>query len=104
MTEFLQLHHKFNHISVNRLRRMAKCKALPRQLSGCEIPVCSPCMYAKATHRPWRSKTTKEQEEEVKPPTKPGEIVSVDQLRSPAPGLVTQMTGNLTTKIYNYVC
>jgi hypothetical protein len=59
-------------------------------------------MYAKATRRPWRSKTTKEQDEEFKPPAKPGEIVSVDQLRSPAPGVVAQRTGNLTTRGYNY--
>jgi hypothetical protein len=102
MTELLQLHHKFNHISMSRLRRMAKCGALPRRLAECDIPVCTACMYAKAARRPWRSKSTKEQEEEIKPPTKPGEVVSVDQLRSPTPGLVAQMTGNLTTKRYNY--
>jgi hypothetical protein len=102
MTELLQLHHKFNHISMNRLRCMAKCGTLPRRLAECNIPVCSACMYAKATRQPWRSNTTKEQEEEIKPPSKPGDVVSVDQLRSPTPGLVAQITGNLTTKRYNY--
>jgi transposase InsO family protein len=97
MTELLPLHHKFNHISMKRMRHMAKCGALPRQLAECDIPVCSACMYTKATRQPWRSKSTKEQEEDIKPPTKPGDVVSVDQLRSPTPGLVAQMT-----KRYNY--
>ena len=35
-------------------------------------------------------------------PTRPGELVSVDQLVSPTPGLIAQMTGRLTTKRYNY--
>ena len=33
---------------------------------------------------------------------RPGEVVSVDQLVSPAPGLVAQITGILTTKRYRY--
>ena len=32
----------------------------------------------------------------------PGDCVSVDQLVSPTPGLVVQMTGKLTTKRYKY--
>ena len=35
-------------------------------------------------------------------PTKPGHLVSVDQLVSPTSGLVAQMMGILTTKRYKY--
>jgi hypothetical protein len=35
-------------------------------------------------------------------PTSVGEVVSVDQLESPTPGLIAQMTGKLTTKRYTY--
>ena len=33
---------------------------------------------------------------------KPGERVSIDQLVSPNPGLIAQITGRLTIKIYKY--
>ena len=54
----------------------------------------------KATKRNWRPKTAKA----YKPikPTKPGQIVSVDQLVSPMPGLIAQMTGFITKKRYKY--
>jgi hypothetical protein len=35
-------------------------------------------------------------------PTKPGQIVAVNQLVSPTPGLIAQMSGFLTTKRYKY--
>ena len=33
--------------------------------------------------------------------TQPGEYTSVDQLKSPTPGIITQLTRKLTTKRYN---
>ena len=59
-------------------------------------------MFGKATKRPWRQKTPTNKDEAHKP-TKPGEVVSVDQIKSPTPGLIAQMTGILTTKRYEYV-
>jgi hypothetical protein len=57
--------------------------------------------HAKATKRAWRNKTSKNVEEASQPP-RPGDVISVDQLVSPTPGLVAQMTGTLTTKRYRY--
>jgi hypothetical protein len=54
-------------------------------------------MYAKATKRPWRQKST-----DATPP-KPGDVVLVDQMVSPVPGLITQMMGFLTMKRYKYM-
>ena len=98
--QLLRLHHKFGHISMKALQTMAKIGILPSALAKCHPPVCSACMYAKATRKPWRSKPTKNHKRNT--PLKPGEVVSVDQLVSPTPGLIAQMTGFLTTKRYKY--
>lgn len=45
---------------------------------------------------------TSKQGNDVQAPTHPGHTVSVDQLVSPTPGLIAQMTGVLTTKRYKY--
>eukprot|EP00978_Attheya_sp_CCMP212_P038830 scaffold196406_cov35-Attheya_sp.AAC.1 len=55
----------------------------------------------KATKKKWRDKTRKNEDEPEKV-TKPGQVVSVDQMVSPTPGLIAQMTGILTTKRYTY--
>ena len=58
-------------------------------------------------HIPWstiaRSKDkTSSNREEATSPTRPGQVVSVDQMVSPTPGLIAQLTGKLTTKRYKY--
>ena len=99
--ELLRYHYDFGHLPFPKLQQMAKDGQLPRRLAKCHVPVCSACGYAKATKRPWRSKTVRDREAEVKP-TRPGQVVSVDQLVSPTPGLIAQMTGFLTKQRYNY--
>ena len=98
--EFLRYHHKFNHISFAKLRHMAKQGIIPKHLAKCPAPACSACLYGKATRKPWRSKQAKN-----KPPSvelQPGDVVSVDQMKSPTAGLITQMSGFLTKKRYRY--
>jgi hypothetical protein len=99
--ELLRFHHKFVHLSFRKLQLMAKMGTIPKKLAKCQIPTCSACLYAKAIRRKWRSRSSNNQEEAMVI-TKPGEKVSVDQLVSPPPGLVAQMTGFLTTKRYKY--
>ena len=98
--QLLRVHHQFNHISFNKLQMMAKAGILPKRLANCQVPVCSACMYGKATRRPWRSKPKSDS------PTKEikycGQCVSVDMLKSPTPGLIAQMAGWITAKRYNY--
>ena len=80
---------------------MAEQKVIPRRLKYIPTPACLACNYAKATKRTWRHKPQKH----YKPPplpTLPGEVVSVDQMVSPTPGLVSQRTGKFTTKRYKY--
>lgn len=56
--------------------------------------------YAKAMRRPWKGENRVDYEE-IKY-SKPGEMVSVDQLVSPSPGFIAQMTGKLTISRYKY--
>ena len=79
---------------------MAQKGVIHPKFKNANIPVCSACLYAKATHCQWRSKTSKNKE--IHQPTKPGECISVNQLVSPTPGLIAQLTGQLTTKRYKY--
>ena len=101
MAELLSVQHKYGHIPMRKLQEMARQGTLPRRLAKCNIPTCSARLYAKATKKPWRGKTTK-RSGDAEQVTKPGAVVSVDQLVSPTPGLIAQMTGFLTTKRYKY--
>lgn len=99
VAKLLKYHHRFGHVSFYSLQQMAREGIIPHRLAKCPIPVCSACLYAKATRRAWRSRsTTNNDETEVI--KKPGYCVSVDQLVSPTPGFVAQMTGILTTARY----
>ena len=98
--EFLNLHCRAGHVSFAKLQQMARQGSIPRKFSSCPIPVCAACMYGKATRKRWRDKPSKREAEKIE--LKPGDKVSVDQMVSPTPGLVAQMTGILTTKRYRY--
>lgn len=99
-TELLLYHYRYSHIGFPKLRELAKQGVLPKRLANCNTPVCSACAYAKATKRPWRQKQRNDRT--IKPPTRPGEIVSVDQMVSPVPGLIAQIDGFLTKERYKY--
>ena len=102
-SELLQNHYKFQHISFKKLQLMAEQGILPKRLAKCNVPLCTACAYAKATKRPWKSKTTnKHKESNDEEPLGPGNVVSVDQLVSPVSGLIAQMTGFLTKQRYKY--
>ena len=79
---------------------MESVGVIPKRLRKFRIPMCSTCLYAKATKKPWREKQNFNHEPKIV--LSPGELVSVDQLESPTPGLVAQMVGRLTTKRYKY--
>jgi hypothetical protein len=97
--EFLRYHQKFNHVSPKRIQMMAKQRILPFRLSKCPIPVCTACLYGKATKRKWRGKHA-DNTKESHVPTRPGAVISIDQMISPTAGLVAQNTGILTKARY----
>ena len=98
--ELLMAHHRFQHILFSKLQEMARQGILPRRLAQRKIPSCSACLYGKATKRAWRSKQGKQRKRNKT--LKPGEVISVDQMVSPVPGLITQMVGFLTKQCYKY--
>ena len=86
---------------MRKLKKMTEQGIIPKYLADVETPMCSACLYAKATRKKWRQKKRKKWKAN-KPRQKAGELVSVNQLVSPTPGLVAQITGILTTKRYKY--
>ena len=100
--ELLRVHHQFNHIGFAKLKMLAKSGVLPKRLANAPTPVCSACMYGKATRRPWRDKPKSSEAQKLTKIKYSGQCVSVDMLRSPTPGLVAQMAGWITSKRYNY--
>jgi hypothetical protein len=101
LAELLMRHHQYGHISMRKLQEMARQDTIPKRLAKCRMPTCSACLYSKATKQPWRGKESK-QGNSKELPKRQGHIVSVNQLLSPSPSLIAQMTGFLTTKRYNY--
>jgi hypothetical protein len=95
--DLLQHHHRFGHASFRRLKEMAKQGTIPKRLANCPAPACSACSHAKAIRQQWRHRTPNNKVESQRP-TKPGERVSVDQMASPTPGLIAQLTGKITMK------
>jgi hypothetical protein len=49
--EFLRWHHRVGHIPPKKIRALVGI--LPRRLLDCKIPLCTSCLYGKATRRPW---------------------------------------------------
>ena len=98
--ELLMAHHRFQHISFSKLQEMACQGILPRQLAQCKIPTGSACLYGKALKRAWQSK--QERQRQWNQALKPGDVISVDQMVSPVPGLIAQMVGFLTKQCYKY--
>ena len=74
---------------------MSQVRDLPKRLASCCQPECAACHFGKATKVPWRMKG-QSNHGKIKPVTAPGQCVSVDQLKSTTPGLVTQLKGRAT--------
>ncbi len=96
--ELLRWHLRCGHLSMHRLQMMAKRGILPSRLAKCRIPACQSCMFGKMDKRNWRTKQYNEGG--LDKATKPGEMVSVDQLQSPVPGLIAQLKGTPTRERY----
>ncbi len=96
----LKLHYRLGHPSFHKMRVMAKQGVIPKKFDTCGIPVCAACTYAKIVKKPWQNK--KVINYQANHATEIGQVVSVDQMVSPTPGLIAQVTGKLTTKRYRY--
>ncbi len=87
---------RLGHMPFDRLQQAAKQGILPRRIADCHAPKCPSCLFGKAKRRPWRSRA---QAGKIgKTATKPGDMVSVDQLIFKIPGLIAQGSGKLTKR------
>jgi len=77
---------------------MARAGLLPGTFLTCREPLCSSCLYGKATRRPWRTKASPEGG--LKQATFAGQCVAIDQCESPVLGLVAQLKGIPMKKRY----
>ena len=98
--ELMRWHYHLNHLSFDRMFKMAKQGLLPKKILKANIPICSACQYGKMHRKPWRMKGRPSNPSRVA--TEPGQIVSVDQLESPTPGFIAQLKGTLTKQCYKY--
>jgi len=96
--ELLHYHHRYGHGPMHKLQRMTADGNLPARLATCRVPLCTSCLYGKATRKPWRDKPATARP--LRTITKPGQCISADQLTSTTPGLVAQLRGKATTKWY----
>ena len=55
--EFLQKHYDLVHLHPLKMQVMGNKGGLPKILARCKIPICSACMYGKATRKAWRRRT-----------------------------------------------
>ena len=97
--EYLTIHNSLGHIHPDRMQLMVQQGTLPAKFKKCRLPFCASCAFGKATRKPWRSHSASNKDESLRP-QRPGECISVDQLISPTPGLIAQMSGKLTTQRY----
>ena len=98
--ELLQWHYRLGHLRFDRVKPLAQTGQLPMRLLTCKKPFCAASQYGKMTKRPWRVKGDSKQTTRVA--TRPGQVVSVDQLESNSPGLIAQLKGKLTQQRYKY--
>ena len=99
--ELLWGHYRLGHLPFDRIKQLAHKGQLPKRLLSSNKPLCSACQYGKMTKRPWRVKGDDKAASETA--TRPGQIVSVDQLEANTRGLITQLKGKLTQQRYKYV-
>ena len=74
---------------------------IPKRLEKFSIPVCASCLYASMNRRLWR-KCSKNYIYETKDSSSLEDVISVDQTKPPMPVLISEITGFLTTKRYQY--
>jgi len=98
LAKMLREHHQLAHLPFSRMHTMSRAGLLSNTFQTCPKPVCSSCLYGKATCRPWHTKGS--MEGGLKRATYAGQCVVVNQSKSPAPGLVAQLKGIPTKKWY----
>ncbi len=89
------------HLSFQKLKQHALNGEIPKKLSKLKPPKCAGCLFGAMTKLPWCRKESAFSHE-IFIATKPGKIVSVDQMESTEVGFFAQLKGSLTKKRYRY--
>ena len=93
------IHEKLGHLSFATLQLMARSGLISKDLATIDPPTCPGCAYGKARRLQWRHKGARNRKS-IRSATKPGQVISVDQLVSPTHGFVPIHRGNPTKKRY----
>ena len=102
-TEFIRIHYKYGNASFNCLQPMATNIILTKLLAYFNLPVCTSCLYEKATKLPHKTKIAIPTNE-YKLVASVGDCVSVNVLVSGTPGLIEQMSEFIKRQRYQYAC
>ena len=96
--ELLVWHHRLNHCSLKYLLRLSKRGIIPRKLSKVrKLPPCVACLFGGSHKRPWSTKVKRSCRSIMKPSdTRPRSTTLIDQMVSSQPGIIPQVTGDLT--------
>ena len=97
--ELMRWHHRLGHLPFPQLRALSERGEIPKRLIKVKPPFCAGCAFGGMTKQPSRHKGEKKH---IFVATKPGEVVSIDQLESTELGFVAQAKGRLTLKRYRY--
>jgi hypothetical protein len=99
----MRWHYRLGHLSFQKLKQLALNGKIPKKLSKLKPPKCNGCLFGAMTKLPWHGKESA-LSHEIIVATKPGEIVSVNQMESTEVGFFTQLKGSLTLtkKQYRY--
>jgi hypothetical protein len=99
--ELMRWHYRLGHLFFQKLKQLALNGKIPKILSKIKPPKCAGCLFDAMTKLPWRGKESA-LSHEIFVATKPGEIVSVNQLELTEVGFFAQLKGSLTKKQYRY--
>jgi hypothetical protein len=97
--ELMRWHYRLGHLTFDKLKQLALNGKIPKKLAHIKPPKCAGYLFGVTTKIPWCSKESKSSHE-VFIATKPGEMVSVNQMVSTKVGFFAQLKGKLTKKRY----
>ncbi len=77
----MRWHYHLGHLPFTKLKQLTLNGEIPKKLAKAKPPKCAGCLFGAMTKIPWRGRETKASHE-VFISTKPGECISVNQMRS----------------------
>ena len=97
------MHYKYDHKYFSSLQDIATNGLLTNNLAYIPLPICTDCIYVKATKLS-RKTETERFINESKLVASVGDFLFVDLLVSNTPGIITQIYEFITNKRYGYAC